>query len=561
MADAELQILIRARNQAKAEFDSLSKQVNQLQGNKGVGGLTSKMKGLDAGFQKLTGVSLGAAGAIGIASMAVKKMWEYSQVAIEAASDLAETETKTNIVFGEGADIVQEWGEQAAESLGMSKNAALASAAEFGNLFRAMNMSEKQSANMSTALVQLAGDLASFNNMDPEEVFIKLRSGITGEFMPLKTLGVNINEVILKQRALEMGLWDGVGALDAQAKALASYDLIMEQTSLAQGDFDRTSEGLANQQRILKANTEDLAAVIGEYLLPAKLAMVESNNLLITQTIDYVTALQNEKEQVERLGLVYDQHLGYIKDGVLLTGEQVNEMKAADRANQAWTASLEAQADAYFELHPQIQDAIVDYSDLETAIDDVNVLMKDYTAELLFNQAAAGLDSEASIMLAEKMGLIDEETSGAMDRLAGFRKMLADGKITVAEYTSLVSGLDRSIRGIPDKTIHLRIRGDIDNDARIAMNMSGQGANPYIGLTTSNRAVGGPVSANTPYIVGEVGPELFVPNSSGSIVPNNQLSGGGAVVNFYYSPAISLSDRTEAEMRLVPIIRKALAST
>jgi TP901 family phage tail tape measure protein len=44
------------------------------------------------------------------------------------------------------------------------------------------------------------------------------------------------------------------------------------------------------------------------------------------------------------------------------------------------------------------------------------------------------------------------------------------------------------------------------------------------------RALGGPVSSNTPYMVGERGPELFVPNGSGSIVPNNKLGGGGVTV-------------------------------
>ena len=44
------------------------------------------------------------------------------------------------------------------------------------------------------------------------------------------------------------------------------------------------------------------------------------------------------------------------------------------------------------------------------------------------------------------------------------------------------------------------------------------------------RASGGPVTGGKPYVVGERGPELFVPNSSGSIVPNHQM-GGGIVVN------------------------------
>lgn len=44
------------------------------------------------------------------------------------------------------------------------------------------------------------------------------------------------------------------------------------------------------------------------------------------------------------------------------------------------------------------------------------------------------------------------------------------------------------------------------------------------------KALGGPVQGKSPYLVGERGPELFIPNSNGSIIPNNQMGGGGGVV-------------------------------
>lgn len=51
--------------------------------------------------------------------------------------------------------------------------------------------------------------------------------------------------------------------------------------------------------------------------------------------------------------------------------------------------------------------------------------------------------------------------------------------------------------------------------------------------TVTGKATGGPVSGGTPYIVGEQGPELFVPNTGGSIVPNGQLGGAGVTINVY----------------------------
>ena len=52
------------------------------------------------------------------------------------------------------------------------------------------------------------------------------------------------------------------------------------------------------------------------------------------------------------------------------------------------------------------------------------------------------------------------------------------------------------------------------------------------------RAMGGPVSSNSPFIVGERGPELFVPSMNGRIVPNNKLSTGGATFNIVVNGAI-----------------------
>jgi hypothetical protein len=72
------------------------------------------------------------------------------------------------------------------------------------------------------------------------------------------------------------------------------------------------------------------------------------------------------------------------------------------------------------------------------------------------------------------------------------------------------------------------------------------------------RASGGPVSSSVPYIVGERGPELFVPSSGGTIIPNNRVGGASMTVNFVYSPAVSLASQAEAQQVLLPIIREAM---
>lgn len=274
---------------------------------------SSPIKKLNSAFQSLTGVSLSGAGAIVAVGKAIIDTTKY-------ASDLDETISKTNVVFGKASNAVIDFGEDSAKSLGMSKNAALTAASTYGNLFRSMGMAEEKSAEMSTSLVRLSADLASFNNLDPTQVFEKLRAGLTGEAEPLKSLGININETIIKTKAMELGLYDGEGAISASAKASAAYALILEQTSLAQGDFTRTASGLANQERIaaaemenLKANVGELGQTIGVELMPWLIDATEALNDLLSQNKNIAKSVAETGVRVAQEGKTYE----YYRDSVL----------------------------------------------------------------------------------------------------------------------------------------------------------------------------------------------------------------------------------------------------
>jgi hypothetical protein len=181
-----------------------------------------------------------------------------------AASDLEEAQSKVNVVFGEGVDDINAWAEGSASGFLMSKRAALEAAGTYGNLFQAFGIARPAATEMSKTLVELAADLASFNNTSVEDALLALRSGLSGETEPLKRYGVAINQVRLEEVALAKGIWDGVGALDSAQKAQAAYALILEDTALAQGDVARTSEGLANSQREMAAKIENAQAEIGK---------------------------------------------------------------------------------------------------------------------------------------------------------------------------------------------------------------------------------------------------------------------------------------------------------
>lgn len=159
--------------------------------------------------------------------------------------------------------------------MGLSTNKALAAAAQYGNLFVSLGQSKTAAAEMSTNMVALAGDMASFNNASIEDTLLAIQSGLVGETEPLRRFGVNLNDAALRQQALDMGLVKTTKeTLPASVKMQAAYALILEQSKTAQGDFARTSDGLANQQRIAAARVEDALTRVGSAITPIAQTLV-----------------------------------------------------------------------------------------------------------------------------------------------------------------------------------------------------------------------------------------------------------------------------------------------
>jgi hypothetical protein len=233
---------------------------------KGVDKAKSSTNSLSSTLSKVGGTATKMGGVMSLAL--TTPIAAFGMASINAASDLNETVSKVGVVFGEQSDEVLKFGDNAAQALGMSKNEALSAAGTYGNLFVSMGLTEQASADMSMGLVGLASDLGSFNNMASTDVLDKLRAGLTGETEPLKALGVNLNAAMVEAKALEMGLLGVDGELSASAKAQATYALVLDQTKTAQGDFARTSDGLANSTRIAKAEFENISAQLGQSLLP-----------------------------------------------------------------------------------------------------------------------------------------------------------------------------------------------------------------------------------------------------------------------------------------------------
>lgn len=234
-------------------------------------------KGIDKGLGKADGKigswAKGAAKVIGGAMIAGFAL-DFAGDAISSASDLNETVSKSRTIFGDAGGAIEKWASGAADNIGQSKGAALDAAATFGNLFVQLGIGSDQAAGMSTAMVELASDFASFHNANPAEVIEAQTAAFRGEYDALQRFVPTINAAAVEQKALAMSGKATTAELTAQEKALATQALMMEGAGAAAGDFARTSDGLANQQRIQSAQWEDMTAKIGQGLIPIMAAAV-----------------------------------------------------------------------------------------------------------------------------------------------------------------------------------------------------------------------------------------------------------------------------------------------
>lgn len=200
---------------------------------------------------------------------------------VESASNLEENLNKIDVAFGTSSEKVKEWADTATESFGLSKNQALEATALFGDMATSMGIPQEEASNMSTSLAGLAGDLASFKNIDIGQAMTALNGVFTGETESLKTLGVVMTETNLEEFADDLGLV--YKEMSQAEKVQLRYNYVMDKTANAQGDYSRTADGTANSMRTFEASAENLSSTLGQNLLP-----------LITPIVQKLTELVNK---------------------------------------------------------------------------------------------------------------------------------------------------------------------------------------------------------------------------------------------------------------------------
>lgn len=462
-----------------------------MRGGDQIGDGVGKSKGFAKAGLVAGGAFLASFAAVGI-SQAADAVKDFLTDAISSASDLNETTSKTEQIFGDAASKVLKFSKTTSTALGQSQQEALDGAATFGIFGKSAGLTGDNLSDFSTGLVGLAGDLASFNNTSPEDAINAIGSALRGEAEPIRAYGVLLDDATLKNRALAMGLISSTkDALTPANKVLAAQQEILAQTSDAQGDFARTSGGLANQQRIFTAELENTKATIGTALLPVV------TDLFHTFSDVGVPALQDLAAWVtENQDVIKTTAIAFVAGGLSITSALLKVGAMWFQLQGAILTGGQFMVDAFLYVVQRFVDGAAEAfgwipgigPKIQQASDNLRTFGA--TTDETFSAMRAGADKTAQTFYAG---------ADAVDSLRD--KVLA---LNGASATVSLNAQGNLVTAFQDGTF------------RVA------------GGGVKFRASGGPVSAGQPYVVGENSPELFVPDRPGHIYNQQQLAAMGS---------------------------------
>lgn len=256
----------------------------------GVSAIKQSFNGLGSAVKKI-GLLIGGAFAVG-------KLAQFGKECVELGSDLAEVQNVVDVTFTTMSDKVNEFAKNAMTSAGLSETMAKRYVGTFGAMSKSFGFSEAQAYDMSTALTQLTGDVASFYNISQDLAYIKLKSVFTGETETLKDLGVVMTQSALDQYALANGYGKTTSAMTEQEKVALRLAFVQKQLSAASGDFIRTSDSWANQVRVMQLQLQSLKATVGQGLINIFTPVLKVINVLLGKLATLANAFKSFTELI-----------------------------------------------------------------------------------------------------------------------------------------------------------------------------------------------------------------------------------------------------------------------
>jgi len=555
----------------------------------------SKVGTVSTNVVKGFGVMAGAAG--GLSIVIGKQLFDVGE-------ELTALDQKIGTVFsGSSLDTVTSWADEVAARMGLTSTQAAGLAANAGDLLKPMGFTADEAASMSTEIIGLAGALSEWSGgqRGVEETAEILSKALLGERDSLKSLGISINQAEVDQRALLLAQQDGRDAITEQDKALATQALILEKSTDAQEAYAAGGNKLTAAQNRLKAAFGEIQERLARKLLPlfAKAADIVVELIEVFDKDGLGGVISNVSQRIKDAWPMIRMQLGVWAQGFVDWIRQVGPPFLAALGNLllrfgSWFIDdalpviidkLGEWARAFIDwIGPLIPPFLIELGDLVARFAEwfigpgLNMIVTK-----LGEWAAAFLEWVGPLIppLLRELGnlLVRIGTwivSVGLPLLAGnirsWADALVDWIIDVAPDVLIALGnllwdlgsfIRRTARDLGEDLIDAIVRGieaapgaliDAVSSLLPGGGIFGAAADFIFG-----RAAGGPVSiGSAPYIVGESGPELFVPTGSGTIMNNNRLGmmGGGGGDTFNITVNVPTSNGDDVVRALQDYVRR-----
>lgn len=255
--------------------------------------------------------SFSGIGKIIAGAFATGALVSFGKSCLDLGSDLAEVQNVVDVTFPHLNAQVDSFAKNAINQFGLSETVAKRMTGTYGAMSKAFGFSEQAAYDMATSLTGLAGDVASFYNLDPTEAYTKLKSVFSGETETLKDLGIVMTQNALDQYALANGFGKTTSEMSEQEKVMLRLQFVTQQLNAASGDFARTSDSWANKVRVLSLNFQSLKATIGQGLISVLSPLISLLNNIIVKLqkvaqyfVAFVNLITGNKKTSTTLGSV-----------------------------------------------------------------------------------------------------------------------------------------------------------------------------------------------------------------------------------------------------------------
>ena len=424
------------------------------------------------------------AGAALAGAFAVKKLIDFGKSCVELGSDLSEVQNVVDVTFPHMSEQINQFAKNAASQFGLSETMSKRFTGTFGAMAKAFGFGEKAAYDMSTTLTGLAGDVASFYNINQDEAYTKLKSVFTGETESLKDLGIVMTQTALDSYALANGFGKTTAKMSEAEKVALRYKFVQDQLTTAAGDFSRTSDGWANQIRILQLQFESLKATIGQGLINVLSPVIHVINTIIGKLMSLANAFRAFTELIT----------GRKGDGGGTSAAAAGMEAVAKAADKAGSAASGAGGAA--------KKAAKDMKGVSTGIDELNIINPaDSSGSGGSGSGVSGGGYEADNFdmgsLPDGTEEVDKRLQGIIDKLNELKSSLVKGFWDGLGDTAVFDDIQKHIDGIRISLIDIVTDSDIQKAAeefanKFAYNLGRvSGSVASIGLTIADNLLGG----------------------------------------------------------------------